>query len=282
MANSPLKSTEWLAKNLGKNELIILDASYHLPDAKRVARKEYETAHIPGAQFFDIEKIADPNASQPHTLPRPKDFGVAVGALGVSNSSKVVIYDNSDIRTAARAWWMFRIMGHRNVYVLSGGMQRWQAQNKKLQKGTYQAETEFYKGIINTSFYFTKEDVLKNLETKEYQIVDARAAGRFQGTLPEPREGMRAGHIPDALNLPYSSLYAPDGALLNTASLSEKINEAGIDLNKPIATSCGSGITACCLALAFACLGKWDTAIYDGSWSEWGADSSLPLETETE
>lgn len=279
MANSPLKSIEWLTKNLGRDKLVILDASWHMPSSGRSALNEYREAHIPGALFFDIDTIVDPNAEQPHTLPKAKDFAAAVKALGITNGSKIVVYDNSDYRTAARAWWMFRAMGHKNVYVLDGGLGLWQAQKQPVERGGVTAEKSVYYAEYNPALYLTKEDILANIESGARQIVDARAAGRYAGTTPEPRPGLRSGHIPNALNLPYGELYAADGTLHNDTILIEKIREADIDLSAPIGTSCGSGVTACCLALAFAKLGKWNTAIYDGSWSEWGADIALPIES---
>lgn len=288
MANSPLKTVEWLTKNLSKTrdpgKLVILDASWHLPDSGRDALAEYREAHIPGARFFDINTIVDPLSDQPHTLPKARDFAAAVKLLGINNGSKIVVYDNSDFRTAARAWWMFRAMGHKNVYVLDGGFQLWRAKKLRTQRGGFKTDKSVYYADYNENLYLTRDDILANIDLSvkdkaKRQIVDARAEGRYMGTAPEPRTGLRSGHIPGALNLPFSQLYSENGTLLPDAALAERIKTAGIDLGKPIGTSCGSGVTACSLALAFAKLGKWDTAIYDGSWSEWGADADLPIET---
>ena len=279
MANSPLKSTNWLEKNLGRNGLVVLDATWHLPNSDRNAAKEFEAAHIPGARLFSIDEIAEPGSSLSHTLPSADNFSKAVSALGVSNSSKIIVYDNSDFRTAARAWWMFRIMGHKNIYVLNGGFQKWKKQKRAVEAGPAQLTKGFYKASYKPELYFTKEHVLANIESEERLIIDARAPGRFAGKSPEPRAGLRSGHIPGAANLPYADLYALDGTLMTNAGLEAVIMEAGIDPKEPIATSCGSGVTACCIALAFAQLGHWNTAIYDGSWSEWGADPALPIET---
>jgi len=279
MANSPLKSTDWLSKNLGRKGLIILDASWHLPASDRDAKAEFETAHIPGARVFNINDIAEPGASAPHTLPSEKNFSAMVSALGVSNSSKIIVYDNSDFRTAARVWWMFRIMGHKNIYVLNGGFQKWKAQKRPVEAGPAKPAKGFYKASYNPALYFTKEDILANIDSRERLVIDARAPGRFAGKSPEPREGLRSGHIPGAANLPFGDLYAHDGTLMTNAGLEATIMEAGIDPKEPIVTSCGSGVTACCIALAFAQLGHWNTPIYDGSWSEWGLDPALPIET---
>lgn len=279
MANSPLKNTDWLKKNLYREGLVVLDASWHLPTSDRNAREEYLAEHIPGAHFFDIDAIVDPESDQPHTLPGAKTFAFAVREFGITNGSKILIYDNSDFRTAARAWWMFRAFGHRNVYVLDGGLQKWREIGGELEGGHERADRSVYYADYKPELYLTKDDILANIESKERQIIDARAVGRYEGTAPEPREGLRSGHIPASLNLPFGDLYGEDGTMLTRDLLAARIADAGIDLTKPIGTSCGSGVTACCLALAFARLGHWDTAIYDGSWSEWGADPALPIES---
>lgn len=279
MANSPLKSVEWLTKNLGRDNLVILDASWHMPDSGRNALDEYRAAHIPGALFFDIDAIVDPTADQPHTLPGARDFATAIKQLGITNGSKIIVYDNSDFRTAARAWWMFRAMGHKNVYVLDGGLQLWKAQKRATEGGIVPAKESTYFADYKPALYLTKDDILANLDNNARQIVDARAAARFEGTVPEPRPGLRSGHIPGAKNLPFGDLYGADGTMLDDERLREKIQAADIDLSAPLGTSCGSGVTACCVALAFAKLGKWNTAVYDGSWSEWGSYDNLPIET---
>ncbi len=279
MANSPLKSVEWLTKNLGRENLVVLDASWHMPDSGRDALDEYRAAHIPGALFFDIDAIVDPSADQPHTMPGARDFATAVKRLGITNGSKIIVYDNSDFRTAARAWWMFRAMGHKNVYVLDGGLQLWKTQKRATEGGIVPAKESTYFADYKPALYLTKDDILTNLDNNARQIVDARAAARFEGTAPEPRPGLRSGHIPGAKNLPFGSLYDIDGTMLDDEQLRGKIEAAGIDLTAPLGTSCGSGVTACCVALAFAKLGKWDTAVYDGSWSEWGIADDLPIET---
>lgn len=279
MANSPLKNTDWLKKNLFREGLVVLDASMHMSTSDRNARKEYLAGHIPGAHFFDIDAIVDPESNQPHTLPGAKTFAFAVREFGITNGSKILIYDNSDIRTAARAWWMFRVFGHRNVYVLDGGLKKWLAEGGELESGLERADRSVYYADYKPELFLSKDDILANLDKKERQIIDARAKDRFDGTAPEPREGLRSGHIPAALNLPFADLYAKDGTMLTRDVLAARIEEAGIDLSKPIGTSCGSGVTACCLALAFARLGHWNTAIYDGSWTEWGADPELPIES---
>jgi len=279
MANSPLKSSDWLAKNLGRNGLVILDASMHMPASGRSASAEFEAAHIPGARIFDIDTIVEPGASAPHTLPNAEHFSAVASALGVSNNSKIIIYDNSEFRTAARAWWMFRIMGHKNVYVLNGGFQKWKAQKRTVETGPPKPAKALYKARYNPALYFTADDVMANIESEDRLLIDARSPGRFAGKADEPRPGVRSGHIPGAVNLPYADLYAHDGTLMTNAGLEAAIMDAGIDPKRPIVTNCGSGVTACCIALAYAQLGHWNTPIYDGSWAEWGTDAALPIET---
>ncbi|MBL4790700.1 MAG: 3-mercaptopyruvate sulfurtransferase [Kordiimonadaceae bacterium] len=279
MANSPLKNTEWLAKNLSRDGLVILDASWHLPASGRSAAEEYKADHIPGAHFFDIDVITDQRSELPHMLPGPRDFAFAVRKFGVTNGSKIIIYENEGSFAAARAWWMFRSMGHKNVYVLNGGMRKWRA-DKQLTDGKPQyAEETVYYADATKSLSLSRDDILANIDTGERQIIDARSTGRFNGTEAEPREGLRGGHIPGSINLPVAELYSGDGTLLERNLLTEKFTDAGVDFSKPLGTTCGSGVTASCLALALAQLGHWNTLVYDGSWTEWGADEALPLET---
>ena len=263
---TPLVSTEWLASRLGDpglapvdGTLIPVDASWHMPDSARDAEAEFREAHIPGAVFFDIEENSHKASSLPHTL--------------------LVIYDDSDVRSAARVWWHFRVMGHREVYVLDGGLRKWRAEGRALTSEPSSRTASDYRAKFVPDLMRTTDDVLMTLKSRKEQAVDARACARFEGTVAEPRKGLRSGHIPNARNLPFATLFADDNTLLPADALRAKIEAAGIDMSKPVITSCGSGVTACVLELAFASLGKHDVAIYDGSWSEWGSDIGLPIET---
>ncbi len=289
MMASPLVSTEWLASRLGDPgtqtvdaTLLPVDASWHMPDSKRDAAKEFAKAHIPGAVFFDIDENSHKASQLPHTLQRLDKFQAIAGKLGISNDTMLVIYDDSDVRSAARVWWNFRVMGHKKVYVLDGGLAKWRAEGRALTD----AETEVQPATFNATFdpeiMRSADDILMVLQAKGKageQILDARSAARFEGTAPEPRQGLRSGHIPGARNLPFNTLFDNDNTLLTGDALRVKFTEAGVDLNRPIIATCGSGVTACVLKLALASLGKHDVAIYDGSWSEWGGDISLPIET---
>ncbi|WP_262691335.1 3-mercaptopyruvate sulfurtransferase [Kordiimonas aestuarii] len=283
---SPLVSTEWLASRLGdpgqtstSGSIIPVDASWHMPDSQRNAEKEYNEAHIPGAVFFDIDENSHKASSLPHTLPRVDQFEKSVRKLGISNDDILVIYDDSDVRSAARVWWHFRVMGHREVYVLDGGLRKWHAEGRPLTSAPTSSEPTMYQARFMPALMRTTDDILMTLKSRKEQVVDARACARFEGTVAEPRKGLRSGHIPHARNIPFAALFADDNTLLPTEELRTKIEAAGVDMSKPVITSCGSGITACVLKLAFASLGKQDVAIYDGSWSEWGSDIGLPIET---
>ncbi|WP_417450289.1 3-mercaptopyruvate sulfurtransferase [Kordiimonas sp.] len=275
----PLVSTEWLASRLGDPGIISIDATWHMPDSKRDAAQEYNTAHIPNAVFFDIDENSHKASSLPHTLPRVDEFEKSVRKMGITNDNTLVIYDDSDVRSAARVWWHFRVMGHTEVYVLDGGLKKWRAEGRPLTSEATDQPASDYRAQFVPDLMRTTDDVLMTLKSKNEQIVDARACARFEGTAAEPRKGLRSGHIPHARNLPFATLFSDDNTLLPPDALRAKMESAGIDMSKPVITSCGSGITACVLKLAFASLGKQDVAIYDGSWSEWGSDIGLPIET---
>jgi thiosulfate/3-mercaptopyruvate sulfurtransferase len=278
---SPLVSTQWLADNLGRPGVVVLDATYHLPTVKRDARAEYAGEHIPGALFFDIDTIADPDSSLPHMLPTPESFARTVEALGIGSDDHVVAYDSYGLMSAARPWWMFRVFGHDRVSVLDGGLAKWKREGRPVTGAkSVPAPAKRFQPRPRPDLVRSKDHLLGNLKDRSEQILDARAAGRFQGTAPEPRAGLRSGHIPGSINLPYNRLVDADAqTVLARDALREQFTKAGVDLGRPIVTSCGSGVTACVLALGLELAGAKHVAVYDGSWSEWGLPGNTPVET---
>jgi thiosulfate/3-mercaptopyruvate sulfurtransferase len=287
MANDPayvhpeaLVSTEWLAAHLHDANVRLVDATYHLPTAKRDPRAEYTAEHIPGAAFFDIDGISDPTVDLPHMLPNQADFAAAVGALGIGNGDHVVCYDVYGLMSAARAWWMFRIFGHDRVSVLNGGLPKWKREGRPVEAKPVAPARKGFIARFRPELVRSKRDVLANLDSAVEQVLDARAAGRFRGVDPEPRAGLRGGHIPHSANLPYNQLVnSTDQTILPAAELKQRFAAAGIDPAKPIVTSCGSGVTACVLALGLHLVGAEKVAVYDGSWSEWGLPGDTPVVT---
>lgn len=269
-----LVSTAWLTDHLNDDDLVILDASWHLPAMKRDAKEEFASAHIPGAQFFDIDAISDRTTALPHMLPTPENFARDVGALGVSNNSKVICYDSVGLFSAARCWWMFKIFGHDNVAVLDGGLKKWLAENRKVESGSASAKSHNFSATFKPAMVKTADQV----SAEHAQIADARSPTRFRGEEAEPRPGVQPGHISGARNVHYSSLLNADGTMKSANELSKIFAEAGLDIAKPITTSCGSGVTAAILSLALTELGAKSHALYDGSWAEWGA-SGRAIET---
>jgi thiosulfate/3-mercaptopyruvate sulfurtransferase len=282
MAQIPsLVSTEWLADRLGKPGIAVLDATYHLPNVARDARAEYAREHIPGALFFDVDGISDPNSDLPHMLPMPADFARAVEALGIGDDDHVVAYDTYGLMSAARPWWMFRIFGHDRVSVLDGGLAKWKREGRPLTGAASTPATgKRFAARFQPDLVRSKAQIKANLQSRAEQVLDARAAARFQGTAPEPRQGLRSGHIPGSRNLPFNTLLDPaDQTMVSPEKLKHLFVEAGIDPAKPVVTSCGSGVTACVLALGLERIGAKHVAIYDGSWSEWGLPGDTPVET---
>jgi thiosulfate/3-mercaptopyruvate sulfurtransferase len=272
--------TDWLAARLDAPDLVIVDGSLHLPTAKRNAHAEYKAAHIPGAYFFDVDAISDKSNPLPHMLPSPAQFSSQMRRMGIGDGTRVIAYDSEGLYSAARVWWMFRAMGHDDVAVLNGGLKKWRAEGLPLDDMEPPARTpRHFTARFNAALVRDRDDVKALIGHAKVQIVDARAAERFEGKAVEPRPGLRSGHIPGARSLPFGRLLQADGALKPEAELRRLFAEAGIALDRPIVASCGSGVTAGVIAFALAQLGHPDTAVYDGSWSEWGADTSLPIET---
>jgi len=277
MKLGPVVSVAWLAANLSSPDLVVFDASMYLPTEPRDAKAEFLAAHIPGARFFDINEVADKETSLPHMVPTPGRFGALMGAMGVSNSSRVVFYDQTGMTRAPRGWWLFRLFGHEDAAVLDGGLPAWKKFGGALQSGeppppipavfTPDFHAERMKGI---------GDMKKLVRGHSVAIIDARPRGRFEGTAPEPREGLQSGHIPGAGNVPASEITGEAGLLLPPASLREAFRAAGADGSRPIVATCGSGVTAAAIALAAVVAGLPEPAVYDGSWAEWGERPETP------
>lgn len=271
-----LVSTEWLAAELGAADLRIIDATYFLPGDSRSARAEYETAHIPGAVFLDLEEIADPDHPVPNMLPPAARFVSRMEALGIGDADRIVVYDNSPHHSAPRAWWMLKVFGAVEVAVLDGGLQKWSAEHRPVEAGTVAPPPRPFTPGFNPDLLAEKSFVASILQSPAQAIVDARSASRFAGTDPEPRPGVAPGHIPGSRNLPHNLLFNPDNSFKRGEALRKAFEEAGVDLGKPMVTTCGSGVTAAVLLFGAHLLGKRDVRLYDGSWAEWGSDPATP------
>jgi thiosulfate/3-mercaptopyruvate sulfurtransferase len=271
-------STEWLAAHLDDPHVRVVDGTWHMPQLQRDPRREFEEAHVPGAVFFDIDGIADRNTSLPHMLPSAAQFASQVGELGISNADFVVVYDLRGVISAARVWWTFRAMGHHRVAVLDGGLRKWRAEGRPVESGPAKAPRRRFRARLRRDLVRGLQQVRRNIYTRREQTLDARSHGRFAGTEPEPRAGLRGGHIPGSLNLPYDMLYRPDATLLPPDELRQAFTAAGVDLGKPVVTTCGSGITASVLALGLHLVGHKKVAVYDGSWTEWAGQADTPVE----
>jgi thiosulfate/3-mercaptopyruvate sulfurtransferase len=270
-----LVSTEWLEAHLGQPDLKIVDASWFMPASGRSGRAEYQQTHIPGAVFLDIDAVSDRSNPAPHMLPSPQEFGAAMGALGIGRDDRIIVYDNSPIRTAARGWFMLRHFGARQVAILDGGLQKWVAEGRPVEAGEGDSAPASFPAESQSTIV-TKQDILVGLDAP---LLDARGRPRFEGSEADPRPGVSPGHIPGARNLPFAELYNPDGTFRSPLMLRRLFELAGIDPAKPFVASCGSGVTAGSLIFAAHLLGNEEARLYDGSWSEWGADPATPKAT---
>lgn len=274
---SNLVSSTWLASRLGS--VRVLDASWYMPADKRNPQAEFETAHIPGAAFFDIDAISDKSAGLPHMQPSPQAFAEAVGALGIGNGDTIVVYDGAGMFSAARVWWMFKVMGHDDVRVLDGGLPQWQRENRAVESGAGHPTARSFTAQLKPALLRDFAAMLETVQNRTAQIADARSPSRFSASEPEPRAGVRGGHMPGARNLHYRTLLNDDGTFKSPDELRSVIARAGIDATRPVVTTCGTGVTAAIVMLALHEIGAPDVALYDGSWTEWGARAEAPVVT---
>ena len=278
--SNDIVSTEWLEAHLNSPDIAILDASWHLPTAKRDPKQEFLAAHIPGAQFFDIDELSDTASPLPHMLPSPEKFSSRMRKLGVGDGKRVIAYDSTGLFSAARCWWMFKVFGHDDVAVLDGGLKKWLAEGRPTEDGPALKPQERHFTARSRPFMVRDmKEVGAALASGAAQVADARSGTRFRGEETEPRPGVRAGHMPGAKNVHYASLLNADGTLKSKDGITQAFRAAGVDLTKPVITSCGSGVTAAILTLGLTLIGAKDHALYDGSWTEWGGNPDAKVAT---
>jgi len=275
----PLVPTDWLAAHLADPAVVILDGSFKLPGATPTAPEEYAQAHIPGAHFFDIDAIADHSVPLPHMLPSSEDFAREMGRMGIGNDTLVIVYDRPGLMSAGRVWWTLRVFGHDNVAVLDGGLRKWQAEGRPVTSEVPAARSARFVPQFRPELVRSRAQMMANLDSRAEQVIDARPAARFSAAEPEARPGLRSGHMPGSLNLPFSAMTDPGtGQVLPPAALRAAFEGAGLDLTRPITASCGSGVTAAALAFGLSLLGHDHVAVYDGAWAEWGLPGETPVE----